>query len=103
MSPYNDQKKTTHSRHAHVFHREPAEYATIEESFNPSIHRVNHAVKARAIHSAGSVPEIPKVLLRFSAPPQDLIERVQNQVESLIQAAEVKKGMCNQLSWFYLP
>lgn len=63
------------------------------ECFNPSIHRINHAVKTRAVHPNQPLPEIPQTLLRFSAPAQDLIERVQTQIDGLVDAAEVKKGM----------
>jgi hypothetical protein len=72
--------------------REPSEYISIGESFNPSIHRINNAVKTRAAHPNQPLPEIPQTLLRFSAPAQDLIERVQNQIDGLVEAAEVKKG-----------
>ncbi|KAF4121181.1 ATP-dependent DNA helicase 2 subunit 2 [Geosmithia morbida] len=70
---------------------EPAEYAPFDDSYNPAIHRVNHAVKARAVHATGPVPPTPAVLLRFSSPPEDLIQKVQNRIDTLIQVAEVKK------------
>lgn len=71
---------------------EPSEYGPIDETFNPSIHRINHAVKSRAVHPDDPVPDIPSVLLRFASPPQDLIEKVQTRIDTLIEAAEVKKG-----------
>ncbi|KHN99599.1 ATP-dependent DNA helicase II subunit 2 [Metarhizium album ARSEF 1941] len=70
----------------------PTEFAPIDETFNPLIHRVNNAVKMRAAHPERPVPETPASLLRFSSPPQDLIEEVQSRIDSLIEAAEVKKG-----------
>ncbi|KAG8416477.1 ATP-dependent DNA helicase yku80 [Metarhizium acridum] len=69
----------------------PTEYASIDETFNPAIHRVNNAVKMRAAHPDKPVPETPASLLRFSAPPEDLIEKVQSRIDSLIELAEVKK------------
>lgn len=72
--------------------REPAEYVPIEDTFNPLIHRINHAVKHRAIHPERPVPSVPPILLRFSAPPDDLIEKVQSKVDMLVETAEVKKG-----------
>ena len=71
---------------------EPAEYVSIDDAYNPSIHRVNHAVKWRAVHPEKPVPDTPSMLLRFASPPQDLIEKVQNRIDALIQQAEVKKG-----------
>lgn len=38
------------------------------------------------------MPEIPPVLLRFAAPPTELVETVQATIDSLIKAADVKKG-----------
>jgi ATP-dependent DNA helicase 2 subunit 2 len=75
-----------------IFFREPAEYVPIDDSFNPSIHRVNHAVKVRAVHPEKAVPETPPILLRFSSPPEELMQRVQDRIDALVQAAEVKKG-----------
>lgn len=72
--------------------RDPAEFAPIDETFNPTIHRINHAVKARAVHPEKPVPEVPSILLRFAQPPTDLIEKVQSKVDALIETAEVKKG-----------
>lgn len=72
---------------------DPAEYVPIDETFNPTVHRVNHAVKSRAIYPEKPVSEIPPTLLRFAQPPQDLVEKVQSKVDSLIEAADVKKGM----------
>ncbi|KAK9435975.1 ATP-dependent DNA helicase II subunit 2 [Metarhizium brunneum] len=69
----------------------PAEYASIDETFNPAIHRVNNAVKMRAAHPDKPVPETLASLLRFSAPPEDLIEKVQPRIDSLIELADVKK------------
>ncbi|KAH7170292.1 SPOC like C-terminal domain-containing protein [Dactylonectria macrodidyma] len=69
----------------------PAEYVPIEDTYNPSIHRINHAVKSRAIHPDMPIPETPSILLRFESPPEDLIERVQSRIDALIELAEVKK------------
>ena len=38
------------------------------------------------------MPEIPPVLLRFAAPPTELVETVQPHIDALIHAADVKKG-----------
>ncbi|KAL7785521.1 hypothetical protein V8C37DRAFT_412904 [Trichoderma ceciliae] len=70
---------------------EPAEYATIDEIYNPAIHRITHAVKQRAVHPEKSIPEIPPVLLRFAAPPTELVETMQAKIDALVQAADVKK------------
>ncbi|PHH72534.1 hypothetical protein CDD80_4472 [Ophiocordyceps camponoti-rufipedis] len=69
-----------------------AEYAPIDETFNPSIHRINHAVRMRAVQPDKPVPPTPSILLRYCSPPEDLIERVQSRIKTLIEVAEVKKG-----------
>ena len=70
----------------------PVEYMAIDEPFNPLIHRIKHAVKERAIYPDGPVPPIPKILTKFSVPPEDVVESAQPQINTLIEAAEVKKG-----------
>jgi len=69
----------------------PAEYMPIDDSYNPSIHRINHAVRNRAVHPEDPVPDIPPQLLRFAEPPHELVERVQSKIDTLIGAAEIKK------------
>jgi ATP-dependent DNA helicase 2 subunit 2 len=64
----------------------------IDETHNPLIHRINQAVKFRAVHPDQPLPETPAMLLRFASPPEDLIEKVQGRVTALVEAAEVKKG-----------
>ncbi|EQL02716.1 hypothetical protein G6O67_003177 [Ophiocordyceps sinensis] len=68
-----------------------AEYAPIGQTYNPSIHRINHAVRMRAVHPEKPIPETPAILLRYSSPPKDLVERVQSRIDALIGVAEVKK------------
>lgn len=70
----------------------PVEYMAIDEPFNPLLHRIKHAVKERAIYPDGPVPPIPKILTKFSVPPEDVVESAQRQINTLIEAAEVKKG-----------
>ncbi|UPK90069.1 hypothetical protein LCI18_001004 [Fusarium solani-melongenae] len=70
---------------------EPAEYAPIDDTFNPTIHRINHAVKSRAVYPEKPIPDTPSILLRFASPPEDLIERVQSKIDALVEVADVKK------------
>lgn len=70
---------------------EPAEYAPIDDTFNPTIHRINHAVKSRAVYPEKPIPDTPSILLRFASPPDDLIEKVQSKIDALVEVADVKK------------
>ncbi|KAG5993912.1 hypothetical protein E4U54_003252 [Claviceps lovelessii] len=67
------------------------EYAPIDETFNPSIHRVNHAVKMRAAHPDKPISATPAALLKYAAPPEYLIEKAQSKIDALVRVAEVKK------------
>ena len=71
---------------------DPAEYITTDEMYNPTIHRINAAVAQRAVYPDKPIPETAPVLLRFAAPAQDLMEKVQDEITSLVEAADVKKG-----------
>ena len=65
------------------------EYARIEDTFSPVLHRIEDAKKWRAVHPSDAVPPVPEVLLKYSKPPLDRID--QSIVQALIKAAEVKK------------
>ncbi|ODA80104.1 hypothetical protein RJ55_03062 [Drechmeria coniospora] len=68
-----------------------ADHMPMDETFNPAIHRINHAVKTRAAHPDRPISKMPPALLLHSAPPDDLVKRVQERIDALIEAAEVKK------------
>lgn len=72
---------------------EPTEYAKIEDTYSPLLHRVNQIIRWRATHSDPTLPlpDPPQILTRFSAPPSDLLQEVQTQLEALKKAADVKK------------
>ncbi|KZZ95922.1 ATP-dependent DNA helicase II subunit 2 [Moelleriella libera RCEF 2490] len=70
---------------------EPAEFAPIDETFNPAIHRINNAVKMRAAHPEKPVPKVPATLLRHAYPPEDLVEKVRARADEVIRLAGVKK------------
>ncbi|TDZ32117.1 ATP-dependent DNA helicase II subunit 2 [Colletotrichum spinosum] len=70
---------------------EPTEYAAIEDTFNPVIHRLNQAIRQRAVRPESQIDPIPPVLVRYAAPPEGLVEKSKSEIESLIKIAEVKK------------
>ncbi|KAG6251553.1 hypothetical protein E4U23_000520 [Claviceps purpurea] len=67
------------------------EYAPIDETYNPAIHRVNNAVRTRAAYPERPVPETPAALLKYASPPEDLLQKVRSKIDTLINVAEVKK------------
>jgi ATP-dependent DNA helicase 2 subunit 2 len=73
--------------------RNKVEYAPIDETFSPIIHRVNQAVAFRAVHpDAPFDPTVPDALTRFSRPPQRLVDKAKPHIDALKSAAKVQKG-----------
>ncbi|KAA8894251.1 putative Ku family DNA helicase [Sphaerosporella brunnea] len=70
---------------------ESAEYAPIDSTFSPIIHRINQVIKHRAIHPKDPLPEPYPVLTKYSHPPEDLVKKSQAHLEKLINACDVKK------------
>ncbi|KAF2156753.1 putative ATP-dependent DNA helicase II subunit 2 [Myriangium duriaei CBS 260.36] len=70
---------------------EGEEYASIEETFSPMLHRVNQVIRHRAVHGEGPIPPIPSSLTRFSHPPESLTSAAQSQISTLISAADIKR------------
>ena len=65
---------------------------TFEETFSPTIHRINQAIRQRAIDETSAIEKPPEVLIKWSNPPQDLVSSSATQLSQLINAAKVKKG-----------
>ncbi|KAL3442518.1 SPOC like C-terminal domain-containing protein [Aspergillus insuetus] len=63
----------------------------IEDSFSPVLHRVNAAIRSRAINPNDPIPPPAAILTQFSQPPQHLLESAQRQLKKLIDVADVKK------------
>lgn len=57
------------------------------------IHRLNQAIKRRAVQPEESVQPPADILIRFSNPPKELVTSCQAQLKTLVAAANVKKGM----------
>lgn len=68
------------------------EYAAVDDLYSPALHRINQAIRHRAIHADKPVPPIPPVLLKYAVPDQDLIEKAKSRLDDLIAVAEIKKG-----------
>ncbi|KAL1843419.1 hypothetical protein VTJ49DRAFT_1769 [Mycothermus thermophilus] len=69
----------------------PVEYAPIDELYNPTIHHLNQAIRARAVDEEAPIGPPAEILLRFSKPPQKLLDKAKAEITALIDAAEVKK------------
>ncbi|KAL8842061.1 MAG: hypothetical protein Q9170_000664 [Blastenia crenularia] len=69
----------------------PSEYMPMNETFSPVLHRLDQAVRWRAVHPTGPVPPPYEILTRYSQPPEDLVSASKKRLEKLTAAADVKK------------
>lgn len=68
-----------------------AEYAPIEETFSLKVNRLKEAIKFRAVNKIDEVPPPAPILLKYSNPPDELINNAEPLLEAVIKAADVKK------------
>ena len=69
----------------------PTEYMQMTDTYSPVLHRIDQAVRWRAVHPIGEVPPPYEILTRHQHPPEPLIAKSKRQLEKLIAAADVKK------------
>jgi ATP-dependent DNA helicase 2 subunit 2 len=70
---------------------DPIEGLPIEDSFSPVLHRINAAIRSRAIHPSEPIPPPSERLTKFSHPPDELVEKSKKYLEKLMEVAEVKE------------
>ncbi|KFY35002.1 hypothetical protein V494_06292 [Pseudogymnoascus sp. VKM F-4513 (FW-928)] len=69
----------------------PVEYMAIEDTYSPVLHRINQAIRRRAVQPDEPVQPPPEVLMKYSRPPADLVKASATELDDLIKAADVKK------------
>lgn len=69
----------------------PAEYMNMNDTYSPILHRMDQAVRWRAVHPTEPVPPPYEILTRYSNPPEKLVAGAKRKLEKLIAAADVKK------------
>ncbi|KAI9736792.1 MAG: ATP-dependent DNA helicase II subunit 2 [Cirrosporium novae-zelandiae] len=67
------------------------EYAAPEDTYSPLLHRLEQAIRFRAIHSTDPIPPPYEVITRYSNSPKELVSQSQDSLDSLIKIADVKK------------
>ncbi len=65
----------------------------MSDTFSPVLHRIDQAVRWRAVHPTEPIPPPYEILTRYSQPPPDLVSQSKRRLEKLMAAADVKKGM----------
>ncbi|KAJ6131560.1 hypothetical protein N7523_001266 [Penicillium sp. IBT 18751x] len=63
----------------------------IEEAFSPLLHRIDTAIRYRAVHPDSPILEPSERLAKFANPPEDLVKKSTPYLEKLISVADVKK------------
>lgn len=81
------------SRSMLIVHRDPAEYMPMNETYSPILHRIDQAVRWRAVHPNEPIPPPYEILTRYCNPPDALVADSKRQLEKLMVAANVKKGI----------
>lgn len=76
--------------------RRPAEYMPMSETYSPVLHRVDQAVRWRAVHPDEPIPPPHEILVKYSQPPEELVIGAKRKLEELVSAADVKKGTLNR-------
>ncbi|KAI9751980.1 MAG: hypothetical protein M4579_005816 [Chaenotheca gracillima] len=69
----------------------PAEYMPLEDTFSPVLHRIDQAIRWRAVHPTEPIPPVNEILTKFSQQPPELVDRSKPQLDALVAAADVKK------------
>lgn len=69
----------------------PAEYMAVEDTYSPVLHRINQAIRRRAVQPDEPVQPPAEILIKYSHPPAELVQASKTQLENLISAADVKK------------
>ena len=69
----------------------PAEYMNMTDTFSPVLHRIDQAVRWRAVHPTEPIPPPYEILTRYSHPPEELVAGAKKSLEKLAAAADVKK------------
>lgn len=77
---------------ADVVQSDPTESLPIDDSFSPVLHRIDSAIRHRAIHPNDPIPPPASVLTKFSHPPDDLVEKSKKYLDKLVAVSDVKKG-----------
>ncbi|KAL4952578.1 SPOC like C-terminal domain-containing protein [Aspergillus filifer] len=63
----------------------------IEDSFSPVLHRVNAAIRSRAINPNDPIPPPGIILTQFSQQPEHILQKAEPYLKKLVDAASVKK------------
>lgn len=64
----------------------------IDDSYSPLLHRIESAVRYRAVHPNEPILEPSEQLLKLAHPDKELVKNSNSSLEKLVSAANVKKS-----------
>lgn len=64
----------------------------MEDTYSPIIHRIDQAIRFRAVHPTDEIPSAPSILTKYTRIPDSLQEDTEPYLKELIKASNVKKG-----------
>ncbi|EKG17347.1 Ku70/Ku80 arm [Macrophomina phaseolina MS6] len=70
---------------------DPTEFAAIEEAYSPVLHRVQQAIRWRAVHPTEEIPPPPGILTRYMKPQEHLLKQAKPSLDAIIAAGDVKR------------
>lgn len=76
--------------------RRPAEYMPMSDTYSPVLHRIDQAIRWRAVHPNEPIPPPHEILVKYSKPPEELVISAKRKLEELASVADVKKGTLNR-------
>ena len=62
------------------------------ETYSPILHRLDQAIRWRAVYPDEPIPPPYEILTRYSKPPEELVAKSKRRLQKLIAVADVKKG-----------
>lgn len=63
----------------------------MEDTYSTVVHRIQQALRWRAVHPTEPLPPPYDILLKYTNPPEELYKRAQFALNSVIKSADVKK------------
>ena len=70
----------------------------ISDYYSPVLHRVDSAVRFRAVNPDLPLPPVSKTLTKWSHMPEELVEKSRPYLQKVTQVADIKKGIFLSLS-----
>ncbi|KAJ5694772.1 hypothetical protein N7536_005184 [Penicillium majusculum] len=70
---------------------EPTDDLPIDESFSPLLHRIESAVRYRAVHPNDPILDPSERLTEFAHPSEEMVKNSKSHLEKLMSTADVKK------------